>query len=88
MRKKLDTTEQTILRKNLDTTSPLQRPRLHREERERYRDIEMFKRWMAAEVLHREKNWRRLDGYAEIPGLVEKLREKSMKLLDDEALIA
>ncbi|WP_159432010.1 hypothetical protein [Fibrobacter sp. UWP2] len=54
----------------------------------RYRDIEMFKRWMAAEVLHREKNWRRLDGYAEIPELVEKLREKSMKLLDNEALIA
>ena len=54
----------------------------------RYRDIGMFKRWMAAEVLHREKNWRRLDGYAEIPGLVEKLREKSMKLLDNEALIA
>lgn len=54
----------------------------------RYRDIEMFKRWMAAEVLHREKNWRRLDGYAKIPELVEKLREKSMKLLDYEALIA
>ncbi|MBQ3840853.1 MAG: IS256 family transposase [Fibrobacter sp.] len=54
----------------------------------RYRDIGMFKRWMAAEVLHREQNWRRLDGYAEIPKLVEKLREKSMKLLDNEALIA
>ncbi len=37
---------------------------------------------------NQKQNWRRLDGYAEIPKLVEKLRDESMKLLDNDALIA
>lgn len=54
----------------------------------RYRDVKMFMRWMAADLCEREKHFHRLEGYATIPEVIKKMREKSFSLLDRENLVA
>ncbi len=66
-----------LLRKTLHSTNPIESMFSTVRDTEgnikRYRDSKMMQRWLAAVLLYSEKGFRRIKGYASIPGVIRNI---------------
>lgn len=66
-----------LLRKTLHSTNPIESMFSTVRDVEgnirRYRNSSMMQRWLAAVLLHAEKGFRRIKGYASIPGVIRNI---------------